>query len=185
MRTVSSPVLRPPIVEGITSSDAGPRTLAIDRPLPPTNRRVGDGFAVAFEDLELVSDRGEVAEKIAGIGVLRDEAQCAALATPAVITGYCALVVYVVAAPVSGVGVPGHQVQPFQVVDQIGQHGAVDAEVLGDRALVARRLTDRGGQDLITPRAAGQITQRMVGRLHVRAEHHAQHPAQVALEVAG
>jgi len=87
------------------------------------------------------------------------------------------------AAPVGRVRVPGHQAQLLQVVDQVGQHGAVDAELLGDRPLIPRRLPDRGGQHLVAARTPGKIAQSVVGRLDVGPEHHAEHPAQIALEV--
>lgn len=61
--------------------------------------------------------------------------------------------------PVASVGrvrAPGDEPGPLQVVDQVREHRAVDADLLGDRALVSGRPVGRRGEQLVAARAAGK-----------------------------
>ena len=82
-------------------------------------------------------------------------------------------------APVGRIGTPLDQALLLEVVEQVGHHRAVHAEVLGQGQLAAHRALSRRRQHLVAPGAAGEIGQRGVRGRHVRAEYRAQAPAEI------
>jgi len=73
------------------------------------------------------------------------------------------------------------QAGAFEVVEQVGHHGAVDAQVGGERELASPRSLGAGREHLIAARATGQAFEGRGGRLRVLPEDDAQRPAEVGL----
>ena len=84
------------------------------------------------------------------------------------------------AAPVIRVRLALHQTSAYQVIQQVGHNGPIDAEKVRERRLAARLITGRRGQNLVGPVPARQALSHSVRSLDVTAEHYGERPAQVA-----
>jgi hypothetical protein len=81
--------------------------------------------------------------------------------------------------PVGGIGAPLDQVRRFQVIEEVRHDRAVDSEVLGQRELATNLALSGGRQNLVAPRAAGQVSHGGVCSPGIRAQNHAKAPAEV------
>lgn len=84
-------------------------------------------------------------------------------------------------AAVGGVGAAFDEAGAFQVVQQVGHDGAVDAELLGQGDLAGGLAAGRGAEHLVAAGAAGQVVYRAVGGFEVTPHDRAQRQAEVEL----
>jgi hypothetical protein len=71
------------------------------------------------------------------------------------------------------------QLRRLEVIEEVGHHRAVDAEVLGQGELAPNGAVGGRGQYLVAPRTAREVGHRPVGSRDVGPKHSAQTPSQV------
>ena len=81
--------------------------------------------------------------------------------------------------PISRIWVALDQGRRFEVIEEVGHDGAVDAEVLGQGELAPDSALGGGGKDLVAPRTAGEVGDRGMGGRDVGPKDHAQAPSEV------
>jgi hypothetical protein len=81
--------------------------------------------------------------------------------------------------PISRIRVAFDQGRRFEVIEEVGHDGAVDAEVLGQGELAAHSALGGGGKDLVAPRTAGEVGDRLMGGCHVGPKDRAQAPSEI------
>ena len=89
-----------------------------------------------------------------------------------------------VATAVGRIRAPLDQAGLGQAVQQVGHHGPVHAQMLGQGELATDSALSGGGKDLVTPRAARKVGHRIARGLGVRPQDHAQAPSEVACQRA-
>jgi hypothetical protein len=81
--------------------------------------------------------------------------------------------------PISWIGATFDEVRPFEVIEEVGHDRAVDAKALGQGELATDRAQGGGGKDLVAPRAAGEVGDRLVRGRDVGPKHSAQAPSEI------
>ena len=71
------------------------------------------------------------------------------------------------------------QVFGFEIIEEVGHHGAVDPEMLGQGELAPHGALCGGREDLVAPRTAGEVGDRGVGCRDVGPKDRAQAPPEV------
>jgi hypothetical protein len=85
----------------------------------------------------------------------------------------------VAGAPIGRIGPAFDQAGRFEVVEEVGHDGAVDAQVLGQGELASDDTPSGGGQDLVATWAAGEVGDRGVRGRHVGPKDRAETPTEV------
>jgi hypothetical protein len=81
--------------------------------------------------------------------------------------------------PVRGVRLALDQPGLLEVVEQVREHRAVDAQLVRECQLGGGALVGRAGQDVIPARAAGQFSEDGLSRAQVGAQQQAQRETQI------
>jgi hypothetical protein len=81
--------------------------------------------------------------------------------------------------PISRIRVAFDQGRRFEVIEEVGHDGPVDAKVLGQGELAPNSALGGSGKDLVAPRTAWEVGDRLMGGGHVGPKDRAESPSEV------
>lgn len=71
----------------------------------------------------------------------------------------------------------------LQVIDEVGHHCAVEAEVVRERKLARLRPPEDLGHHRVAPRTVGKVADRFCHSIAVGTQQHTERPAEVVAEI--